>query len=118
MNNTNTTNGHRETGHGTRYDTGSVVAVSTNGHAAAWCDGVFTADPEVTAVIDRAVAHREIVDVARTLIEAADDTPEGALAAMAAYSPGRVVITHAPQRVLDLLDDPEHGQFLASNADV
>lgn len=98
--------------HGIRYDNGPVVAVNVGGSAAAWCDGVFTAARDHLADIELAINRGTVVRVGRRNIISGRDTPVQALAAMSAWSPGRVAISTAPDEVWEVLDADTCGDFI------
>lgn len=80
---------------------GPLVAVSIDGKGVAWCDGIFQGDPALVAYAERPAEISQVVRIHDTTLTADPDTPLGALAALAAYSPGRALITEAPDIVLD-----------------
>lgn len=82
---------------------GPLVAVSIDGKGVAWCDGVFQGDRALVAYAERAAEIRQTVRLHDTVVTADPDTPLGALAALAAYSPGRARITEAPDVVLAVI---------------
>lgn len=104
--------GNPKARHGIRYDNGPVVAVNVGGSAAAWCDGVFTAAPDHLADIELALTRGTIVRVGRRNIASGRDSPVQALAAMSAWSPGRVAISRAPDEVWEVLDADTCGDFI------
>lgn len=100
---------------------GPVVAVAVDGRGAAWCDGIFTGDPEIVqAARDAAMFHTEI-DVHGLLIPAHNEDALGATAALFALSPGRTILTEATTPVRDLLgtldDDDDPAAFAADQED-
>lgn len=103
--------------HGNRYDNGPVVAVNAGGSAAAWCDGAFTAASGHLADIEKAISYGTVVRVGRANIVSGRDDPVQALAAMSAWSPGRVVISQAPDEVWAVLEADECGIFIEDDQD-
>lgn len=89
--------------HNRKYHTGPTVAVNVAGHPIGWNGGVFSGDSASVAWSKAATRAGDMVDVFGTLIEASNDTPLGAIAAMASAAPGRMVVVQAPDDVLDIL---------------
>jgi len=86
--------------------TAELVSVSVNGRGAAWCDGVFSGDPEVVREAENAALLRAEIPLGHLgMVEADRETPMGATAALHAYSPGRTVIVSAPDGVHDIFDE-------------
>lgn len=90
-------------GYGNRYDTGPTIAVGAGELRAGWNDGLFVGDNELTDWARGMIASRTPVHVFAQVIEC-DNTPLGALAALASYAPGRVIVTAAPDDVVAIID--------------
>lgn len=83
---------------------GPVVAVSIDAKGAAWCDGIFQGDDELVTYARRAANTHMPVRLRIQTLVADDETPEGAFAALAAYQPGRAVLTEGPADLYGLLE--------------
>lgn len=79
---------------------GPLVAASIDGKGAAWCDGIFQGDTDLVAYAKRAAEISQEVTLHDRTLTADPHTPLGALAALAAYNPGRARVTEAPDVVL------------------
>lgn len=88
---------------GVRYDTGPTIAVAVKDKTASWNDGHFFGDPEVVKFAEHMAAGAIPIEVFNQTITASYDNPLGALAAMAGYWPGRVIVTEAPDEVIEAI---------------
>lgn len=88
---------------GIRYATGPTIAVGVADLRGAWNGGVFAGDPVLVQWARDMADANVTVEVFDTVLTAGDDTPLGALAALASYAPGRTIITQAPDDVLAAL---------------
>lgn len=84
---------------------GPVVAVAVDGRGAAWCDGIFTGDPEIVTAARDAVMFGAEIDVHGLAIPAHAEDALGATAALFAFAPGRTILTNATTDVRQLMDD-------------
>lgn len=94
-------------GPGTRYDTGPTVAATVADLRCAWNAGIFAGDAELVRWAEQMADSEVEATVFGFRLQANAHTPLGALVAMASYSPGRVVVTEAPEHVLDLIAGDE-----------
>jgi hypothetical protein len=88
---------------GVRYDTGPTIAVAVKDQTASWNDGHFFGDPEVVKFAEHMAAGQIPIEVFNQTITASYDDPLGALAAMAGYWPGRVIVTEAPDEIVEAI---------------
>lgn len=102
---------------GIRYDNGPVIAVSVAGRKAAWCDGVWAGDSEVTSLAQTAAESGVVVQLFGTHIQASNDSHIGILAALAAWSPGRCIVEEAPNELLAFFDDGWESDGLPATPD-
>lgn len=86
-----------------KHPTGPVVSISVDGRGAAWCNGIFTGDPEISDMARRAARMRLTYHYKRCRVTADGETPLGALAAMASWNPGRTDVVQAPDDVHEFL---------------
>ncbi|WP_018771466.1 hypothetical protein [Arthrobacter sp. 162MFSha1.1] len=89
-----------------KYPTGPVVSIAIDGHGVAWCDKIFTNSPGGKHLGDmaRKAARTGLTyRFRRCEVTAGADTPLEALAAMAAFAPGRVEFRKVPLEVLQYL---------------
>lgn len=93
---------------GVRYDTGPTIAVAVKDKTAAWNDGHFVGDQDVVKFAEHMASGAVEVEVFNQTITASYTDPLGALAAMAAYWPGRVIVTEAPEEVLEAIQMEPH----------
>ena len=86
-----------------------LVAVSIDGKGVAWLNGVFTGDPALVteAELSATLQTKTALRYRGPVVTAGSSTPVEAAAAMVSVSPGRAVITQAPDTVWALTDDPE-----------
>lgn len=86
-----------------KYDTGPVVSISIDGRSAAWCNRIFAGDREICDMARKAARVGLTYRFRRCEVTANDSTALGAMAALASWSPGRVVIVQAPDEVHEYL---------------
>lgn len=79
--------------------TDELVAISIEGKGAAWCDGIYTGDPEIVAHAKRAEDIGVEVPIGLNTYLAHPHDALGALAAIMSYKPGRAFIVQAPEDV-------------------
>lgn len=91
------------TAHGTRYDTGPTVVVTTPEGIGSWNGGVFAGDRGVVAMAERNARIGVVAELLTATFTASDTSAPGAFAAMVADHPGRYRIEQAPPELLDLL---------------
>lgn len=91
---------------------GQLVSISVDGRGAAWCDGQFSGDDTILAFARRASKINMELDLNGQILVADDETPLGAAVALMGYSPGRALLTEAPDDVRQTIaagmswDDP------------
>lgn len=104
---------------GVRYDTGPTIAIAVKDKTAAWNDGHFVGDQEVVKFAEHMAAGEVDMHVFNQVITASYTDPLGALAAMAGYWPGRVVITEAPEEILEAIQiEPHLGYINTEDGDL
>lgn len=82
-----------------KHKTGPLVSISVDGLGGSWCYGIFAGDPRIQDMARLAVKMKLTYYFRNCLVTADDTTPLGALAALAAWSPGRTDIKKAPDSV-------------------
>lgn len=92
-----------ESNSGNRYNTGPSVAVISGDLKGAWNDGVFVGDAELVEFAQIASQTSVEIKLFNTALNCGSDTPEGALASLAARNPGRTVVIEAPDDLLKRL---------------
>lgn len=88
---------------GIRYDTGPTIAVAVDDMTASWNDGHFVGDKELVFFAEQMAAGEIAIRVFNQIITASYTDPLGALAAMAGFSPGRAVVTEAPEAIYEAI---------------
>lgn len=86
-----------------RYDTGPTIAVAVADYTAAWNDGHFVGDKPLVEFAENMADGAVELPIFGQVITASYTDPLGALAAMAGYWPGRVVVTQAPPEVYEAI---------------
>lgn len=89
--------------HGNRYDTGPVVGVNVDGLHGGWCHGTFAGHRDLVKDARFAAQISAQVPLGMVTVTASADTPLGAVAALAWRCPGRLLVTEAPDDVIDVL---------------
>lgn len=86
-----------------KYDLGPTLSVETDGLAAAWCDGHWRGDEEISKEARFNVEIGYEYRLFGTWVKCSEDTPLGVAAALCSYLPGRALLQQAPQDVIDTL---------------
>lgn len=87
-----------------KHRTGDTLSVNVAGVAMGWNGGVFSGPKASVERAQLAADIGEIVNLYGATIAANNTSALGALAAMAAASPGRTVVVDAPDDVIAVLD--------------
>ncbi|HEX9229323.1 MAG TPA: hypothetical protein VF885_22215 [Arthrobacter sp.] len=87
------------------HTTGPVVAVSANGRGAAWCDGHLSGDEEIIQEARAAASEGRTVVLFGCEIVCGLGTPLGAAGALAAWSPGRTIVSKCPPEVANFFEE-------------
>ncbi|MPV50122.1 hypothetical protein GCG21_08900 [Pseudactinotalea sp. HY160] len=83
-----------------------IITVDIDGHVASWDGHDFTGDPELVREARAATIEGRTVDIFGFFpVEASAGDPVQALAALAAWNPGRLFVTQAPAEVASWLDE-------------
>lgn len=77
--------------HGNRYDTGPSLSVAVGDCRGGWNGGHFAGDKPLVEHAKMAASVNAQITVYGATLTAGSDTPLGAYAALASYSPGRIV---------------------------
>lgn len=77
--------------HGNRYDTGPSLSVAVGDCRGGWNGGHFAGDKALKEHAELAASVNAEVVVYGATLTAGNDTPLGAYAALASYSPGRII---------------------------
>lgn len=87
--------------HGNRYNNGPLVSVAVADKAGSWMAGRFHGDPELVEQAQLAADAGLEIELFGVVFTADTVTAGGALAALASYSPGRVIVTEAPDMIIE-----------------
>lgn len=98
----------------------TIAAVSIDGRGIAWGGNAFTGDPELVEYATRAARLGMRVRFGAAIITASATDEAGAVAAMAAFRPGRALVTTCSPEVAALIEgEPEQPHtMLPAAADV